>query len=214
MHVGSSPAKDRRDAEASPLRLLEIRFRGRHSSYSLRSCTKENFSARKMRPCFCAVVMFRSRTSVIISFRVTIDVASPEAGVIQKFVVKERGYCVTIQETKVAVISKGEASVTHALQLSSEDQSGKDTQLSHHHHPKNEEIEVKGAYKLIPSTNEKPKVLLSCSTTKNFNIGATAAFTQGREGADRGSNAKTKETKVATRFEVNLTKHIRNADYV
>ncbi|KAJ0962290.1 hypothetical protein J5N97_030118 [Dioscorea zingiberensis] len=84
--------------------------------------------------------------------KVTIDVASPEAGVIQKFVVKE-GDTVT-PGTKVAVISKGEASVTHVAP--SEEQSGKDAQSPPP--PSKTEIEVKGP-KVDTSTNEKPKVI-------------------------------------------------------
>ncbi|XP_039126318.1 dihydrolipoyllysine-residue succinyltransferase component of 2-oxoglutarate dehydrogenase complex 2, mitochondrial-like [Dioscorea cayenensis subsp. rotundata] len=84
--------------------------------------------------------------------KVTIDVVSPEAGVIQKFVVKE-GDTVT-PVTKVAVISKGEARVTHIAP--SEDQSGKDTSQTPPPPPKIE-IEER-APKVDTSTKEKPKV--------------------------------------------------------
>lgn len=84
--------------------------------------------------------------------KVTIDVVSPEAGVIQKFVVKE-GDTVT-PGTKVAVISKGEASVTHVAP--SEDQSGKDTSQTRPPPPKREIEEC--APKVDTATKEKPKV--------------------------------------------------------
>ncbi|XP_010943742.1 dihydrolipoyllysine-residue succinyltransferase component of 2-oxoglutarate dehydrogenase complex 1, mitochondrial isoform X1 [Elaeis guineensis] len=80
--------------------------------------------------------------------KVTIDVASPEAGIIEKFVAKE-GDTVT-PGTKVAVISKSAASITHVAP--SEEKQGKEVPKPSP--PAEKKVEKP---KVEPSIKEKPR---------------------------------------------------------
>ncbi|KAG0500267.1 hypothetical protein HPP92_000339 [Vanilla planifolia] len=90
--------------------------------------------------------------------KVTIDVVSPEAGIIEKFVAKE-GDTVT-PGTKVALISKSASSDTHVAP--SEENSSQDALPSAEKESSSQkpqvETEVKETSKVVVETKEKPKV--------------------------------------------------------